>query len=206
MTTALAMLLAALVPAPTPTPVSVASTAPYTTGLPKAETPARVPPPSDYRIGPEDLLEIDVWNKPELSRRGMPVRPDGQISLPLVNDIQAAGLTPMELRGRLLARLAEYMAAPEVSVIVTDVRSFKVSVIGEVSKPGRFELKGRIRLVDALALAGGLTDYASRSNLLVLRSNGKDLATHRFDYDKLRAADARVINFFLEPDDVVLVP
>jgi polysaccharide biosynthesis/export protein len=196
MTAALVTLLAALAAVPTPTPAD----------LPKAVTQAPVPLPSDYRIGPEDVLEIDVWNKPELSRRGVPVRPDGQISLPLVNDIQAAGLTPMELRGRLLTRLAEYMAAPEVSVIVTDVRSFKVSVIGEVSKPGRFELKGRIRLVDALALAGGLTDYASRSNVLVLRSKGKDLATHRFDYDKLRAADARVINFFLEPDDVVLVP
>lgn len=205
MTAALLRLVAALAAAPTPAPAALASTAPYAPDPAKAES--RTPPsvPSDYRIGPEDVLEIDVWNKAELSRK-VPVRPDGQISLPLVNDIQAAGLTPMELRGRLLARLAEYMAAPEVSVIVTEVRSFKISVIGEVAKPGRFELKGRIRLVDALALAGGLTDYASRSNLLVLRSNGKDLATHRFDYDKLRSADARVINFFLEPDDVVLVP
>jgi polysaccharide export outer membrane protein len=175
------------------------------TSDPASAPPAPPPVPEGYRIGPEDVLEIDVWNKAELSRK-VPVRPDGRISLPLVNDIEAAGLTPMELRDRLLARLAEYMAAPEVSVIVTEVRAFKVSVLGEVGRPGRFELKGRIRLVDALALAGGLTPFASRSNLVVLRSNGAGLATHRFDYDKLRAADARVFNFFLEPDDVVFVP
>ncbi len=176
---------------------------------PAAKPAASVPPaasaPAGYRIGPEDVLEIDVWSRPELSRK-VPVRPDGRISLPLVNDVQTSGLTPMELRDILLARLAEYVTAPEVSVIVTEVRSFRVSVLGEVSRPGRFELKSQVRLVDALAMAGGLTQYASRSNIVVLRSNGHGLETHRFDYDKLRAADARVVNFFLQPDDVLLVP
>ena len=162
-------------------------------------------PGAGYRIGPEDVLEIDVWSRPELSRK-VPVRPDGRISLPLVNDVQTAGLTPMELRDILLARLAEYVTAPEVSVIVTEVRSFRVSVLGEVSRPGRFELKSQVRVVDALAMAGGLTQYASRSNIVVLRSNGRGLETHRFDYDKLRSADARMVNFFLQPDDVLLVP
>ena len=161
--------------------------------------------PEGYRIGPEDVLEIDVWSRPELSRK-VPVRPDGRISLPLLNDVQTSGLTPMELRDILLARLAEYVTVPEVSVIVTEVRSFRVSVLGEVVRPGRFELKSQVRLVDALAMAGGLTQYASRSNLVVLRSNGHGLETHRFDYDKLRAADARLVNFFLQPDDVLLVP
>ena len=161
--------------------------------------------PASYRIGPEDVLEIGVWSRPELSRT-VPVRPDGRISLPLLNDVQTSGLTPMELREILLARLAEYVTAPEVSVIVTEVRSFRVSVLGEVSRPGRFELKSQLRLADALALAGGLTQYASRSGLVVLRTNGRGLETHRFDYDKLRAADARVVNFLLQPDDVLLVP
>lgn len=169
-----------------------------------------VPPPepaapSGYRIGPEDLLEVDVWNRAELSRK-VPVRPDGRISLPLLNDVPAAGLTPMELRDVLLKRLADFVTAPEVSVIVTEVRSFRISVLGEVAKPGRFELKSAVRLVDALAMAGGLTEFASRSRIVVLRSNGHGLETHRFDYDKLRAADARAVNFFLEPDDVLLVP
>src|SRR4029079_4263394 len=132
--------------------------------------------------------------------------PDGRISLPLLNDVEAAGLTPMELRDVLLKRLAEYVAAPEVSVIVTEVNSFRISVLGEVAKPGRFELKSAVRLVDALAMAGGLTQYASRSNIVVLRPGGHGLEAHRFDYDKLRAADARSLNFFLQPDDVLLVP
>src|SRR5213593_2998193 len=100
---------------------------------PAPAAPAQAPPaqgngtgqPSpDYQIGPEDLLDISVWNNPALSRTA-PVRPDGKISLPLLNDVQAAGLTPMELRERLLGRLAEYMPHPEVSVVVTEVRSFK---------------------------------------------------------------------------------
>jgi polysaccharide biosynthesis/export protein len=175
------------------------------TATPGPSTTRDASAPAGYRIGPEDVLEIDVWSKPELSRK-VPVRPDGRISLPLVNDVQTSGLTPMELRDILLARLAEYVTAPEVSVIVTEVRSFRVSVLGEVSRPGRFELKSQVRLVDALAMAGGLTQFASRSNIVVLRSNGHGLETHRFDYDKLRAADARMVNFFLQADDVLLVP
>jgi polysaccharide export outer membrane protein len=93
-----------------------------------------------------------------------------------------------------------------VSVIVTGVRSFQGIRARRGLRPGRFELKSQVRLVDALAMAGGLTQYASRSNIVVLRSNGHGLETHRFDYDKLRAADARVVNFFLQPDDVLLVP
>ena len=98
------------------------------------------------------------------------------------------------------------MAAPEVSVIVTEVRSFRVSVLGEVAKPGRFELKSGVRLVDALAMAGGLTPFASRSDIVVLRPGRGGLETLRFDYARLRAADPRAINFFLQPDDVLLVP
>jgi polysaccharide export outer membrane protein len=161
--------------------------------------------PSGYRIGPEDVLEVDVWNRAELSRK-VPVRPDGRISLPLLNDVVAAGLTPMELRDVLLKRLSDFVSAPEVSVIVTEVRSFRISVLGAVARPGRFELKSGVRIVDALAMAGGLTEFASRSNIVVLRSNGPRLVTHRFDYDRLRSADARTVNFFLEPDDVLLVP
>jgi polysaccharide export outer membrane protein len=179
--------------------------APATAAKPVASITPNASAPAGYRIGPEDVLEIDVWSRPELSRK-VPVRPDGRISLPLINDVQTSGLTPMELRDILLARLAEYVTAPEVSVIVTEVRSFRVSVLGEVARPGRFELKSQVRLVDALAMAGGLTQYASRSNIVVLRPNRRGLETHRFDYDKLRAADARVVNFFLQPDDVLLVP
>src|SRR5207249_4439847 len=110
-----------------------------------------------YRIGPEDMLQISVWKNDALSKL-VPVRPDGMISLPLLHDVQAAGLTPMELRDTLARKLTDFMPAPEVSVIVTDVRSFKVSVIGEVHKPARYELKGRTTVLDVLALAGGFNE------------------------------------------------
>jgi polysaccharide export outer membrane protein len=97
-------------------------------------TPANLP---GYRIGPEDVLQVSVWGNEAVSRTA-PVRPDGRISLPLLNDVQAAGLTPMELRDELVRRLAEFIPRPEVAVSVTEVRSFKVSVIGAVTKPGRY--------------------------------------------------------------------
>lgn len=112
---------------------------------PRAQTPApaRLPTDEDYRIGPEDALAIIVWKNETLSRL-VTVRPDGKISLPLVNDVQAAGLTPAQLRDDLTRRLTEFMPPPEVSVVVNEVRSFKISVLGEVQKPGRDELRSRI--------------------------------------------------------------
>src|SRR3989441_1216166 len=109
------------------------------------------PEQMDYRIGPEDLLDIAVWNNASISRT-VPVRPDGKISLPLLNDVQAAGLTPIQLREILIKKLAEYTPTPEVSVIIREVHSFKVSVIGEVKRPGRHELKSRATVLDALAM------------------------------------------------------
>src|SRR5262245_13315144 len=106
-------------------------------------------PEGDYRIGPEDLLDISVWNNPPLSRTA-PVRPDGMISLPLLNDVQAAGLTPMQLRDAIAKRLTEYVPNPEVSVIVREGNRSKVSVRGEVREPGRFHVKSKAPALDAL--------------------------------------------------------
>lgn len=158
-----------------------------------------------YRIGPEDMLQISVWNNEAMSRTA-PVRPDGSISLPLLNDVPAAGLTPMELREQLMRRLAEYMPNPEVSVIVTDVRSFKVSVIGQVPKPDRYEFKSAATVMDVLALAGGFTEFASRSRIVVIRSHGNKTERIPFDYDKVREGNPDQLNFLLRPGDIVLVP
>lgn len=158
-----------------------------------------------YRIGPEDLLQVSVWNNEALSRT-VPVRPDGMISLPLVNDVQAAGLTPMELRDFLMKRLAEFVPAPEVSVIIAEVRSLKVSVIGEVPKPGRYDMKSWATVIDALAMAGGFNEYASRSRVVVLRAEGRAMKRIPFDYDKVKAANGQQANFLLRPGDIVLVP
>ena len=158
--------------------------------------------PDAYRIGPEDMLQISVW-KNEAMTRTIPVRPDGKISLPLLNDVQAAGLTALELREVLAQKLGEYIPSPEVSVIVSDVRSFKVSVIGEVARAGRFELKSSTSVLDALALAGGFTPFAARSRIVILRPAGTTMKKIPFNYNKLAGAQE---NFYLQNGDIVLVP
>jgi polysaccharide export outer membrane protein len=158
--------------------------------------------PETYRIGPEDVLQISVWKNDAMSR-AVPVRPDGKISLPLLNDVQAAGLTALELREVLTKKLAEYMPSPEVSVIVTDVRSFKVSVIGEVARPGRYELKSWSTVLDVLALAGGFTQFAARSRIVILQPDGKTLKRIPFNYNKIAGEQE---NFYLRNGDIVLVP
>jgi polysaccharide export outer membrane protein len=158
-----------------------------------------------YRIGPEDVLQISVWGNEAVSRTA-PVRPDGRISLPLLNDVQAAGLTPMELRDELVRRLAEYIPQPEVAVSVTEVRSFKVSVIGAVTKPGRYELKSRATVIDVLALAEGFTEFAARSRVVILRSEGSRVERLPFDYDKVASGNAGQSNFYVRAGDIVLVP
>src|SRR4029078_523229 len=118
--------------------------------------PANVAP--DFILGPEDLLQISVWKNESLSRQ-LPVRPDGKISMPLLHDIQASGLTPMQLQAKLSAALAEYMPNPEVSVTVLGVHSYRVSVLGEVQKPGVLQLKARPTVLEPIALAGGFRDF-----------------------------------------------
>jgi polysaccharide export outer membrane protein len=159
----------------------------------------------DYRIGPEDVLDIAVWNNTAISRT-VPVRPDGKISLPLLNDVQAAGLTPMQLRDVLIKKLAEYTPTPEVSVIIREVHSFKVSVIGEVKRPGRHELKSRATVLDALAMAEGLGEFAARGRIVILRPDGNTLKRIPFNYNKVVSSDGELENFSLQPGDIIVVP
>src|SRR5438093_4393374 len=153
------------------------------TAIAQTDAPERKTAPNAYRIGPEDMLQISVWKNDAMSR-AVPVRPDGKISLPLLNDVQAAGRTALELREVLAQQLAEYIPSPEVSVIVSDVRSFKVSVIGEVVRPARYELKSWTTVLDVLALAGGFTQFATRSRIIILRPNGKPMTRFPFNYNK----------------------
>jgi polysaccharide export outer membrane protein len=161
--------------------------------------------PNDYRIGPDDVLDVVVWDNIALSRT-VPVRPDGRISLPLLNDVMVAGLTPMELRKELVSRLALYTPAPEVSVIVREVHSFKVSVVGQVKTPGRYDLKGRTTVLDLLATAGPFTDFAAPRRIFVIRTNELGSARIPFNYDKVVAGEAKHANFVLQPGDIVVVP
>lgn len=160
---------------------------------------------SSYRIGPEDVLQISVFSNEALSRT-VPVRPDGMISLPLLNDVKAAGLTPMELRDSLMKKLVEFVPSPEIAVIVTEVRSFMISVIGQVAKPGRYDLKSSATIVDALAMAGGFKEFAARSRIVVIRTEGGASKRIAFDYDKMSAPNRPQENFPLRPGDIVMVP
>ena len=159
----------------------------------------------EYRIGPEDVLAITVWKNDAMSRV-LPVRPDGMISLPLVDDVMAAGLTPMELRNVLAQKLTEFVPSPAVTVVVNDVRSFKVSVIGEVMRPARYELKSRTSVLDVLALAGGFNQFAARTRIVVLRQEGDKKVRIPFNYNRVTSGSADEENLYLRPGDIVLVP
>lgn len=161
--------------------------------------------PETYRIGPEDVLQIVVW-KNDFLTRSVTVRPDGMISLPLINDVQAAGLSPMELRAVLEDKLKEQVRQPDVSILVNEIRSFKVSVIGEVMKPARYELRTATTVLDVLATAGGFTQQALRSAIVVLRHDGATMKQIPFDYNKVVASGGKAGNFELQPLDIVLVP
>lgn len=171
-------------------------------GGPSARAGAVSPPPAhEFRLGPEDVVEIVVWDNPALSRT-VPVRPDGMISLPLVDDVAAAGLTPIELRDLVATRLRRLVPNPVVSVIVQAIHSPKVLVVGEVTKPGLFEIKGPTTVLDAIALAGGFTEFASGGDLFLLRRRGPHLDRMSINRDALGATPSP----WLAPGDVVWVP
>jgi polysaccharide export outer membrane protein len=177
------------------------------TGTPNVPAAAPSPPTveaSEYQIGAEDVLDISVWKSPELSRT-VPVRPDGKVSLPLVNDIQAAGLTPGELREQIVTRLTEFVPSPEVSVIVREVHSRKVAVVGAVKTAGRYELKSPMTVLEVIALAQGFTDFATRDRIVILRQNGATTVRIPFNYRKISdGADQE--NFYVHPGDIIVVP
>src|SRR5688572_12089543 len=159
---------------------------------------------ADFRIGAEDLLDVQVWkNCPELCRT-VPVRPDGKVSLPLVNDIQAAGLTTNELRMQVTQRLAEFIPSPEVSVIVREVHSVKVSVVGAVRMPGHYEVNSAATVLDLIARAQGLTEFANRDRIVVKRQNGA--ATKQISFNYTRVAEGKDDNPFVQPGDIIVVP
>lgn len=170
-----------------------------------AATPARIVESANaFRIGPEDVLDVQVWKNEELSRV-VPVRPDGMISLPLVNDIRAAGLTAVELRQEITQRLAEYVPSPEVSVMVREVHSVKVAVLGAVRMPGHYEVKSAATVLELIARAQGLNEFADRGRIVVLRQNGAETTRIPFNYRKV-AEGSEQDNFYVRPGDIIVVP
>ena len=196
---------AATTPAPAPAVAAATSSAPAPRVAPVVRKSSNVDMAKEYLIGPEDVLDITVWkNCPDLCRT-VPVRPDGKMSLPLVNDVQAAGLTPMDLREHLTQQLSEYLPSPEVSVIVREVHNFKVAVVGSVKMPGDYELKSQATVLELLARAQGLTEFANRDKIVVLRQNGTKTDRIQFNYRKVAEGHDQD-NFYVRAGDVIVVP
>jgi polysaccharide biosynthesis/export protein len=160
---------------------------------------------NDYQIGPADVLQVSVWKNEELSRT-VPVRPDGMISLPLIHDVKAAGLTPAQLRDVVAQKFSEFMPRPQVSVVVREIKSLSVSVLGHVKNAGRYEFRNQSTVLDFLANAGGVTEFASRSRILILRPNGSATKRIPFNYDRAVSLDGERENILVQPGDIIVVP
>jgi polysaccharide export outer membrane protein len=168
--------------------------------------PKAAPADSQYVIGKDDILGISVWREPELSR-AVAVRPDGRISLALVGEVMAAGLTPMQLQAKLTEMFDAYMTAPEVSVVVQDPRSQRFSIIGEVMRPGTYPLSKPMTVLDALALAGGFRDFAKTNKMFILRMNA-DGSRQRIPvrYSKVISERSSNQNPELQAHDTLVIP
>ena len=163
-------------------------------------------PPNAYQIGLADVLEVSVWKNPELTVT-VPVRPDGRISVPLLGDVQAAGMTPLALKATLTDGYKEYVTAPGVSVVVKEIHSRKIYVTGEVAHPGTYDLEPRGKLMQALALAGGLTPYA-RGRVVLLRDGRDGRQEKRMEVELKSIINGKKPedNILLQPGDTLVVP
>jgi len=160
--------------------------------------------PAAYRIGPEDVLHVSVWQNEEMTQ-DVVVRPDGKISLPLIQDIRAEGLTAVELAHVIQQKLLPYVKNPDVSVIVKEINSPKVFVTGYVAKPGTYRIaRGIMSVLQALAMAGGLTPFASPKNIRLIRNKGGKQEIRVVNYYDL--IDSGNGNYLLKPGDTLVVP
>jgi polysaccharide export outer membrane protein len=160
---------------------------------------------AEYKIGPQDLLKIDVWKEDQLTRT-VPVRPDGKITLPLLNDVQAAGLTTMELSGIIREGLSKYINAPQVTVTVVEINSRRIYVTGEVVRAGAYPLLPNMTVLQALSTSGGFTQFARVKNIYVLRTEGGKQLKHPFNYKDAISGKKPEQNIVLQPGDVIVVP
>lgn len=174
-------------------------------------TDASAPAPASahddsYVIGPDDVLAISVWKEPDISRT-LPVRSDGKISLPLAGEVQAAGQTPHQLETALVAKLRNFIAEPEVAVIVSEVKSQKFNILGEVNKPGAYALSNGLTALDAVALAGGFRDFAKQKSIYILRRDASGAETRiPFNYKDVIQGKHAEQNVKLQSHDTIVVP
>ncbi len=162
-------------------------------------------PPTEYLIGPEDILEISVWKEEGLEREVL-VRPDGKLSFPLAGDVQAAGRTPEQVQTEITERIKRYIPDPVVTVTVKTIGGNKIYVIGEVKNPGSYVIGRYVDVIQALTLAGGLTPFARENSIKVLRREGTREIVVSFEYAEVKKGRRLEQNIFLRGGDVVVVP
>ena len=173
------------------------------TEVPKSVATVRA---DEYIIGNDDILAVNIWKEPELSRT-VPVRPDGKITIPLIGEIQASGLTPKKLQDSLAFGLKAYVTNPEVTVIVQEVKSLKYNIVGEITRPGSYLLTEPTTVLSAIAVAGGLRDFAKGGHIYVLRaSKDGSLLKLPFDYKQVIKGKKLSQNVELRAGDTVVVP
>jgi len=170
-----------------------------------APAPAAVPTPPDYVIGPDDVLAVVFWRDKDMSSE-VAVRPDGKISLPLLNDVQAAGLTPPQLRARLTELSQEYLDDPNVTIVVRQINSRKVFITGQVNKAGTFPLSGPTTVLQLIAMAGGIAEYANGKKIVVMRTENGRQVSFPFNYADVVARRKLAQTIGLRPGDTVIVP
>jgi polysaccharide export outer membrane protein len=166
-----------------------------------SQTVPRSSADQEYAMGPEDVVQVWVWKEPDLSTTAV-IRPDGKLSMPLVGELDAKGKTARKLQEEIGQRLQAYLAEPVVTVIVKEVNYPKISVLGQVRKPDVYKIRQNMTVLDAIAMAGGFTDYANRGKVTVLRKSSPTPQEYRLD---LKDPDTKTVQFFLEPFDTVYV-
>jgi len=173
---------------------------------PAAEKSGTMPHDDSFVIGNDDLLAVNVWKEPDISR-AIPVRSDGKISLPLVGEVQAAGRTPLNLEKDITEKLKNYIAEPEVTVMVQQINSQRFNIMGQVNRPGSYVLTNSATVLDALALAGGFRDFAKQKSMYVLRQNPDGTQTRLpFNYKKVIEGQNPAQNVKLQSRDTIIVP
>jgi polysaccharide export outer membrane protein len=170
-----------------------------------ADAGVPAPAPADYVIGVDDVLSVLFWNEKDMSAE-VTVRPDGKVALPLLNDVAAAGLTPDQLRDQLLEAARKYVENPNPTVMVKTINSRKVFITGQIEKPGTYPLNSTVRVLQLIAMAGGLREFVQGKNISVLRSQDGRQVVHRFNYQDVLNAKNVDQNIELKPGDTVVVP
>jgi polysaccharide biosynthesis/export protein len=172
-----------------------------------AQTAPKRPATDDpnYVIGPQDVLDISVWKEAELTRP-VPVRPDGKISMPLLNDVQAAGKTPLQLAADITTGLKKFVTDPQVTIIVTTINSQRVFILGEVNRAGAYPLLPNMTVLQALSSAGGFTIYANLKKIYLLRVEDGKQVKHPFNYKDVLAGKAADQNIIVKAGDTIVVP